>query len=144
MRILVGFTTTPEGQAALRHAVTEARQHGGTLLVAHHEQVAPPVGDVPARVRSVEQHLGGLREELRASGVEVCVRTQLGVGSVAAELVRTAEDENVDLIVIGLRRRSPVGKLVLGSTAQEVLLTAPCPVLAVKRDDAAAAGRDAG
>ncbi len=43
-----------------------------------------------------------------------------------------AERSSADLIVIGLRRRSPVGKLILGSNAQRILLDAPCPVLAVK------------
>ncbi|HRC18540.1 MAG TPA: universal stress protein, partial [Phycicoccus elongatus] len=47
-------------------------------------------------------------------------------------LVDIAEETNAELIVIGLRRRTPVGKLILGSQAQRVLLDANCPVLAVK------------
>jgi nucleotide-binding universal stress UspA family protein len=47
-------------------------------------------------------------------------------------MVEIADEEGADLIVIGLRRRSPVGKLVLGSNAQDILLSANCPVLAVK------------
>ena len=50
----------------------------------------------------------------------------------AEDLISVAEEENADFIVIGLRRRSPVGKLILGSNAQRILLDAPCPVLAVK------------
>ena len=50
----------------------------------------------------------------------------------ADEILRIAADRGADLIVIGLRRRSPVGKLFLGSTAQQMLLDAPCAVLAVK------------
>ena len=50
----------------------------------------------------------------------------------ADDLIDVAEKENAALIVIGLRRRSPVGKLLLGSNAQEILLKADCPVLAVK------------
>ena len=45
---------------------------------------------------------------------------------------RLAEEVDADMIVIGLRRRTPVGKLILGSNAQQVLLDASCPVLAVK------------
>ena len=52
----------------------------------------------------------------------------------AEELISTAETTDADFIVIGLRRRSPVGKLLLGSNAQRVLLDAACPVLAVKAE----------
>ncbi|MBW2582853.1 MAG: universal stress protein, partial [Deltaproteobacteria bacterium] len=47
-------------------------------------------------------------------------------------LVYYAKDNNIDEIIIGVRRRSKVGKMVFGSTAQYVILEAPCPVLAVK------------
>ena len=50
----------------------------------------------------------------------------------AEDLINVAEEVSADLIVIGLRRRSPVGKLILGTNAQRILLDAPCPVLAVK------------
>ena len=53
----------------------------------------------------------------------------------AEDLIAVAEEVKADFIVIGLRRRSPVGKLILGSNAQRILLDAPCPVLAVKADD---------
>ena len=52
--------------------------------------------------------------------------------SPSEDLIQCARDEGADLIVIGLRRRSLVGKLLLGSNAQEILLDAECPVLAVK------------
>ena len=47
-------------------------------------------------------------------------------------MLDAAEEHNADLIVIGLRRRTPVGKLIMGSTSQRILLEADCPVLAVK------------
>lgn len=52
--------------------------------------------------------------------------------SAAESLIKTATDIQADLLVIGIRSRSPIGKLITGSTAQAVLLNAGCPVLAVK------------
>jgi nucleotide-binding universal stress UspA family protein len=52
--------------------------------------------------------------------------------SPSEDLVAFAEEVNAELLVIGIRRRSPVGKLVLGSNAQDILLRAECAVLAVK------------
>jgi nucleotide-binding universal stress UspA family protein len=48
------------------------------------------------------------------------------------DLVQLAEEKKVDEIVIGVRRRSKVGKIIFGSTAQYVILNAPCPVVTVK------------
>ena len=73
-----------------------------------------------------------MRAALDESGVSYEVR-QLGHGLEPAEdLLSVAESSSAELIVIGLRRRSPVGKLILGSNAQRILLDAHCPVLAVK------------
>jgi nucleotide-binding universal stress UspA family protein len=49
-------------------------------------------------------------------------------------MIDASYEVDVELIVIGVRRRSPVGKLFLGSTAQRVILEAGCPVTAVKAD----------
>ncbi|HET8981968.1 MAG TPA: universal stress protein, partial [Pedococcus sp.] len=73
-----------------------------------------------------------VREALREAGVEHEVRQLVRGLDPADDLVNVAAEVNADIIVIGLRRRSPVGKLILGSNAQRVLLDAPCPVLAVK------------
>ena len=48
------------------------------------------------------------------------------------DLVRLAKEHKVNEIIVGVRRRSKVGKLVFGSTAQYVILNAPCPVVTVK------------
>jgi nucleotide-binding universal stress UspA family protein len=69
---------------------------------------------------------------LHDTGVEHEVRQLVRGSDPSDDLIAVAEEVDADLIVIGLRRRTPVGKLILGSNAQQVLLDATCPVLAVK------------
>jgi nucleotide-binding universal stress UspA family protein len=119
-RIVVGYSSKPEGRAALRRAVSEARLRGAALVVVNTSSEA----DTDS----------GLASELAASGVSYDIKTPNEMHDSAEELIRTAEATDADFIVIGLRRRSPVGKLLLGSNAQRVLLDAACPVLAVKAE----------
>ena len=130
--IVVGFVDSPEGQAALDRAILEAQQRGArVVVVSSHRGGASMDRDL---AQSVEDMLGSVSSRLESSGVEHEVRQLVRGVEPAEDLVAVAEEVDADLIVIGLRRRSPVGKLILGSNAQSVLLDAPCPVLAVKAD----------
>ena len=73
-----------------------------------------------------------VRRQLESTGLRFDVRQTTRGRDVAEDIVDAATAEDAQLIVIGLRRRSPLGKLLLGSNAQRILLDAPCPVLAVK------------
>jgi nucleotide-binding universal stress UspA family protein len=68
-------------------------------------------------------------ERLEPTGATI--ETAVESGEVATEILSQADDFDVDAIVLGFRKRSPTGKLVFGSTAQDVLLSASCPVVAV-------------
>ena len=120
--IVVGYSAKPEGRAALPRALSEAKLRGAALVVVD---------------TSPELETDALTAELAASGVSYEIRTPADVHDSAEELIRTAETTDAEFIVIGLRRRSPVGKLLLGSNAQRVLLDAACPVLAVKAEPGA-------
>ena len=127
MGIVVGYLATPEGRAALDAAVEEARHRDLPVVVVL--SVRP---DEPEERRAeTAAALAQVRDELDALGVRHDVR-QLEGGDVADDLIGTAEEVGAQLVVLGLRRRSPVGKLILGSNAQRVLFDAPCPVLTVK------------
>ncbi len=76
-----------------------------------------------------------MASQIDAQGLEHEVRKLVRWIEPAEDLIAVAEEVAADVIVIGLRRRSPVGKLILGSNAQRVLLDAPCPVLAVKAQE---------
>lgn len=128
--IVVGYVPQAEGRAALRRAVEEAVLRRSRLVVIKSHRGGREF-DRDEAVRS-EAQLEEVREQLDTAGVEHEVRQLVRGLDPAEDLISIAEEVSADLIVIGLRRRSPVGKLILGSNAQRVLLEAACPVLAVK------------
>ena len=121
--VVVGYVPKPEGEAALAKAIEEARLRGAELIVVNSHR---------ARTGEGEPDLGAARAKLEESGITYDVRQLVRGFEAAEDIVSVAEANDAELIVIGLRRRSPVGKLILGSNAQRVLLDAHCPVLAVK------------
>ena len=128
MTVVVGYIPAELGEAALTAAVEEARRRG-TQLVAVNTTRADRLVD--ARYAHDAQ-AEALESRLAASGVPFLVRRFTSTELAADDLLRVAEDVGAELIVIGVRRRTPVGKLLMGSTAQSVVLDAACPVLAVK------------
>jgi nucleotide-binding universal stress UspA family protein len=131
--IVVGYVPKPEGRAALHRAAAEARLRNARLVVVNSHRGGREF-DRDDAIESEEQ-LEEVRRELKESGVEHEVRQLVRGLDPADDLVNVATEVDAEFIVIGLRRRSPVGKLILGSNAQRVLLDAPCPVLAVKADE---------
>lgn len=117
--IVVSYADNPEGRAALKRALAEAELRHAELIVVH---------------TSPDGELASLQHELTESGVAFRLQGGADLRDPAEELISTAETLGADIIIIGLRRRSPVGKLLLGSKAQRVLLDAACPVLAVKAE----------
>lgn len=128
MTIVVGYVPTPEGEAALEHALSQARSAGARVVVVNTSR-----GDrlVDERYALGEQ-VALVEKRLTDAGVDHLLVHGVRGREAHEELLDAAREHRADLVVIGLRRRSPVGKLILGSTAQRVLLESPCPVLAVK------------
>lgn len=127
--IVFGYVRRPEAEAALERAVGEARERDARLVVLH----SSPGGareDVN-EVIEYRERFEDLDEHLASVGIDYDLREFIRGNSVAEDVLTTAEEYEADLIVIGLRRRTAVGKLLLGSNAQDILLNAPCPVLAV-------------
>jgi nucleotide-binding universal stress UspA family protein len=131
--IVVGYVPKPEGHAALTRAAQEAQLRGARLVVVNSHRGGREFDRDDAV--ETEEDLEAIRTQLRDIGVEHEIRQLVRGMDPADDLVNVANDVDADFIVIGLRRRSPVGKLILGSNAQRVLLDAPCPVLAVKADE---------
>ncbi len=130
MTIIVGYLPTPEGQAALSHAAQEAilRHQPLTIVdISHHDTRHGTPLDAAAPPAEVDE----IRERLDTAQLALRVHPPAGLEP-SDELIRAAQETDAELIVVGLRHRTAVGKLLLGSYAQRVLLEADCPVLAVK------------
>lgn len=130
MSVIVGYIPTREGRAALRAARAEALLRESKLVVVNSHRGGRDFDAEEAQ--RFEDELGRVQRDLDAAGVEHEVRALVRGNEPAEDLVEVAQESDANLIVIGLRRRTPIGKLILGSNAQRILLEATCPVLAVK------------
>ncbi len=127
-RIVVGYIPVQPGVAAFERAKAEALLRGARLVVVntgHHGDNSHPAFASAADLDAIDA-------ELTAAGIDHDVQQPTSARDAADEILRAAAGIDATLIVIGVRHRSPVGKLLMGSTAQRVLLEAACPVLAIK------------
>jgi nucleotide-binding universal stress UspA family protein len=126
MTVAVAYAGGESSRAALRIAVDEARLRRMTLVVIHTtsgEVYESPRYAGPDTLQELERHL-------RATGVSFVIRQPVAA-DVAEGVLEEAERVRAVLLVVGLRRRSAVGKVLLGSIAQRIVLDSPVPVLAV-------------
>ena len=128
MTVLVGYIPNPEGLAALDAATEAARQRGQRLVVVN----TGDGGDYSSPLFATGEDVDAIDAHLSGAGVEHEIRRPVDGAPAASAILSVAAETGAELIVIGIRRRSPVGKLLLGSTAQRVLLEADCDVLAVR------------
>ena len=126
--IVVAWSPDDYGRAAVDAALVEARRRGVGVVVVNATRGDALVDD-SAMPRPTQ--LGRCERVLAGADVPHEMRQTMG-SDIAEQVLRGGRRDRAELVVIGLRRRSPVGKLIMGSTAQRVLLGAHCPVLAVK------------
>ena len=128
MTILVAYVPRPEGQAALDKGMEIAKRRNERLVVVNASPGGAKEDASMADATDVERVEKLLRDASLDAEFKQFVRGQNAVEEIVA-MVNTLP---ASLLIIGLRKRSPVGKLIMGSVAQELLLSASCPVLAVK------------
>ena len=130
MKILVGFDGTNMAKAAVALAEQHAQAFGATIILACSMVGGPevPRRDFETAEKALENQKNILRDKNMPCETIMSVR-----GLEAGEdLVQLASEQQADEVIIGVRRRSKVGKIIFGSTAQYVVLNAPCPVVTVK------------
>jgi nucleotide-binding universal stress UspA family protein len=128
--IVIGYTADQFGQAALDHGIAEAGRRGTEVLVINStsgDSYSDPAFAQADQARDVQARLN-------TSGVPFEWSQPVGVDA-ATELLSAMERPNAELLVIGVKHRNPVGKLLLGSVSQRVLLECTKPVLAVKPEE---------
>ena len=128
MTIVIGYVPSPVGEAALEAGLAEAAARGDEVVILNS----------PRRRTTVDGELidtataDGLVARAAAVGVRARVDQSDHGDDIVEVFAKVAEASSARLVVIGLRRRSPVGKLVTGSDAQRLLLDLDVPILAVK------------
>ena len=130
MKILVGYDRSAVAKEALDLAKKHAKAFNAkvyllTSLVRSHELQLEDI-------QKSERELENLRTQFTAEGISCETHAIVSAMSPGEDVVQFATDNEIDEIVIGVRRRSKVGKLLFGSNAQYIILQAECPVVAVK------------
>lgn len=127
MTIAVAYRPDEFGRAALDWAAVQAGRSGESIILINISRGEPRLDAGFARGREVQDITHTLAEQ----GIALEVRQAVGE-NVADAVLFEAEQAGATSIVVGIRRRSPVGKMLMGSVAQSILLDAPVPVVAVK------------
>lgn len=130
MSILVGYVNRPEGKAAVEVAIAEAERRGRKLVVVHSMEGGKHETSDDYTRAAVE--LEELEKRLEASGVPYELHELVRGNTVGEDISEAVAEFDAELVVIGIRRRSRLGKMLLGSNATDILFDAPCPVLVVK------------
>ncbi len=127
MTIVVAYSADVYGEAALEHAVAEVTRTGERLVVVNvtrGDALVDPRYAGSGSAAALDERLAGLPGEAEL--------VQSMAPDVAEEILSVVERVGGRILVVGVRHRTPVGKLIMGSVAQRLILEAHCPVVAVK------------
>lgn len=130
MKILVGYDGSNVGKDALELAITHAKAFTGTITV-----VASLIGGSvteQVEIEHAEEDMAYAKSIIEKEGIKCDTHVLVRNMSPGEDIVKFAEDNGIEEIIIGIKRRSKVGKLLFGSNAQFIILNAPCPVVSVK------------
>ncbi len=130
MKILVGYDGSKVAEDALKLAHKHAHEFNADIHIMTSLEQSPTLKKED--IDKAESKLEYLRTHFNVDDIPCETHTSVSHLSPGEDLVQFAKGNDIDEIIIGVRKRSKVGKLVFGSTAQYVILNAPCPVVRVK------------
>ena len=134
-KILLAYVPSATSEAAFDFAIEEAERRDASLLVLASER-APD----PRKARGVTDQRP-LQERLEETGLGFELRTVPKRDDPADDILDAVEHDDVDLVILGIRKRTPIGKILLGSTSQRVAIESPVPVVMVKPEGFVAPAR---
>lgn len=134
-KILFPTDFSDASHAALKYATVLARDSGATLLILHAEDWIPPLsGEMYMPTKNFgNPELKKLLATVVPADKEVAYEHLFVVGEPADEILRIANEQHVDLIVMGTHGRTGLGRLLMGSVAEAIVRRAECPVVTVKQ-----------
>ena len=132
MTVVVGYVPDATGYLAVTEAARQARWRETDVVIVNAVDSAGYTRPTAAD----ELDLDALAARLDTDGMPHSIRhLDIGDGTASDAVLGVAKEVGAELLVVGIRRRSPVGKALLGSNAQRIILNAACPVLTVRSDD---------
>jgi len=130
MKFLLGYDGSNAAMDALKLAIKHAKVFGAGLHVIR--SLTAGGEEMESKIKTAKDQLEFVEDYVKKA--EVPCETHLMIRGLTPgeDLVRFAEDEKIDTIFIGVKRRSSLGKLLFGSNARHVILNAPCPVVSIR------------
>ncbi len=128
--MLIGYDGSHRAENALALALNHAKTFKAAVVIVTSLQQSPSLQNID--IEKAQSELEYLRTPFNVEGIECDTQVSVSYRTPGEDLVHFAEENRIGCIFIGLKKRSPLGKLVFGSTAQYVILKAPCPVISVR------------
>jgi len=130
MKIMVGYDGSEVSMKAVDLAVSHALAFDGQIFAV--ASMDKGTEDELKVIKELEQALQTLKYDIEDQGPSCETHLLIRGMSPGEDLVRYAREQEIDEIILAIQRKSKVGKLIFGSTAQHVILNAPCPVITIK------------
>jgi len=130
MRFLAAYKNSPEARAALELAIEHAQKYDAELYVTTSHEGGEK--EKSEELAIIKQELNEVKKRLEQSNIKFEVFDIVRGFSPGEDLVRFANENEIDHIFVGIEKKSRTQKIILGSTAQYIILKAPCPVTTAK------------